>query len=168
MIDDNQTVVTVDITPRGDASPIRREFEIEAIAEREGDSDQWVLEDEIGFPRAVLDTDEMRDITAELFDREDDRSEDDQGIIDVRAPDGWGDECPVCGEPFDADSAGVFWADEPQSTDVIAWVRMCTADVADHLRELVEDLGYDPDQVAMTYPHKDTHIDVIDDQEADR
>lgn len=161
MIDDERTVVTVEIAPLEDAPPIRREFEVETVAEREGDSDQWVLEDESGFPRAVLNTDEMREITTELFDRKDD-----QGIIDVRAPDGWGNECPVCGEPFDADSAGVIWADEPQETDAISWVRMCTADVAEHLRELVEDLGYDPDQIAMLYVHKDEHIDVIGDQVA--
>ena len=63
MMDDERTVVSVDITPRGDGSPIHREFEIESVApDHRGN---WVLLD--GDPRAILD-DDMTEIVGEIFE----------------------------------------------------------------------------------------------------
>lgn len=68
MMDDERTVVSVDITPTGDGSPIHREFEIESVApDHRGN---WVLldGDGDGDPRAILDDEDMTDIVGEMFE----------------------------------------------------------------------------------------------------
>ena len=79
----------------------------------------------------------------------------------MMAPADFGDECPVCGEPFDAGSAGIIWPDEPVQVDSISWVRVCYGPVADHLLHATEDMQWDRDDLSMAYIHKDEHIDVI-------
>lgn len=79
----------------------------------------------------------------------------------MMAPAGFGDECPVCGEPFDAGSAGIIWPDEPAQIDAISWVRICYGPVADHFHPAIDGTEWDPDDLAMAYIHKDEHIDVI-------
>lgn len=71
------------------------------------------------------------------------------------APDGFGDECPVCGDPFDPGSAGIIWPDEDVEIDAISWVKLCSGPIPDHMREGVDRLGYDPDELVMSYVHKD-------------
>lgn len=75
------------------------------------------------------------------------------------APDGFGDECPVCGESFDAGSSGVVWSDLYNSTDVRAWVRLCTGPLPAHLTEYVKEVhDHSVESVPFSYVHKDEHI----------
>lgn len=41
--------------------------------------------------------------------------------------DDWGDECPICGDPFEVRSSGYIGITEGTSTDVKSWVRVCVS-----------------------------------------
>lgn len=76
-----------------------------------------------------------------------------------RAPEGFGEECPICGAPFDAGSSGAVWPDQPNSTDVRSHVRICTGRVPEFLRELYESIHRFPvESIPYDYVHKDEHL----------
>jgi hypothetical protein len=76
------------------------------------------------------------------------------------APEGFGDECPICGDPFDVGASGCLFPDVWDSTDVRSWVRCCTGGLPEHLRETV-DAVHEPgwETVPFGYVHKDAHVD---------
>jgi hypothetical protein len=77
------------------------------------------------------------------------------------APERFGDECPVCDEPFDVDSSGCLFPDAGGSTDVRAWVRCCLGELPEHLRETVDAVHeHGWETVPFGYVHKDEHLDV--------
>jgi len=73
-------------------------------------------------------------------------------------PDSFGEECPACGEPFDAGASGGMITDGCGATiDCVAWVRICT------IPEPRDVWGFFPSEVDMegfTVVHKDEHIDI--------
>lgn len=79
------------------------------------------------------------------------------------APSWFGQECPVCGAPFDTGSSGVVWPDALNSTDAIAWVRTCTGPVPPHLRADIDTLhSFPAESVPFQYVHKDEHLSTTD------
>lgn len=68
-------------------------------------------------------------------------------------PDEWGDECPACGDPFDAGSTGLIVADKFRSLDTVAWVRICIGPPPEEWNCPGEEIA------AMNYVHKDEHVD---------
>lgn len=76
-------------------------------------------------------------------------------------PEWWGAECPVCGEPFDAGSAGAVFGDGDRSIDAVAWVRVCQAPISSECPDLWTNADEVPDHAVMEYVHKDEHIDDV-------
>lgn len=72
------------------------------------------------------------------------------------APDWWGEECPVCGDPFDAGSSGWLWADEETATEVFSWVRLCTAPEPGGEFLAIPD---EEDVGVFAFVHKDEHLE---------
>lgn len=107
-----------------------------------------------------------------MTDDENERMFDDATISAYKraiAPEGFGDECPVCGEPFDPGSSGALWSDTWSSVDVVSWVRMCSGplgegvDLSDAFYASVrEEHDFPPESVPFIYVHKDEHIDVLE------
>lgn len=80
------------------------------------------------------------------------------------APDELENACPVCGAPYDFGSSGVVWPDEPNSTDVRTWVRLCHGPVPGLWEADVSQMSeFEPDAVAYAYVHKDEHLDLDND-----
>jgi len=65
-------------------------------------------------------------------------------------PDSAGDECPVCGDPFDVGSTGYLFKD--RSTECFAWVRVCVGSKPEYMPEVEEDAQF-------CYVHKDEHLE---------
>lgn len=74
-------------------------------------------------------------------------------------PDEFGDECPICGEPFDAGSSGLIFGDHESTVDTVSWVRLCHGPKPKSgWFELPPELK--DETVAFSYVHKDEHIEV--------
>jgi hypothetical protein len=83
------------------------------------------------------------------------------------APDSWGEECPVCGEPFEPGNTGLVMGEE--MLDVIPIVRICIgepvgwyADLVEHNPNLVPSAECGSCDPSMMYVHTDEHIEVIE------
>lgn len=72
----------------------------------------------------------------------------------AKLPADFGDECDVCGDPFDVGNSGILMADdETRQVETFAWVRICTGPVPNDY--------FDTDGMAphlFMFVHKETDI----------
>ena len=70
-------------------------------------------------------------------------------------PESFSQECPSCGEPFDAGSSGVMYPSE-NTVDAVAWVRVCFGPIPDDWFDVPNTQANLP----FCYVHKDEHVEV--------
>ena len=70
-------------------------------------------------------------------------------------PEGFGQECPNCGEPFDAGSSGVMFSDDFTQIDVFSWERVCVGPIPEEKWFESDVLDDQP----FMYVHKVEHLE---------
>lgn len=76
-------------------------------------------------------------------------------ISDLLDDPDWGDECPVCGDPFTTSESGVIWPGSHLEIDAFAWDRVCQSTPPEPVEEFISERDVDDeyDSLAMAYVH---------------
>lgn len=77
----------------------------------------------------------------------------------TQAPEGVGDACPVCNEPYDIGASGPVWPGLWNSIDTVSWARVCSGAAPNAFVDIIDNLHeYPAESVPFSYVHKDEHI----------
>lgn len=73
----------------------------------------------------------------------------------------WGDECPICGDPFTTKKSGIVWPRSCLMRDAFDWDRLCQAPPPEPVAEFIADRDVDNEYPAVAFAYVHTVSDTL-------